>query len=195
MIKLTRVIKGKIARSVSTLQNYFNSFIRHYIPNHLISKIPFYGLRNFYYKLILGVKLGDGSSIHMGTFFVEGNLNMGQNSVINRNCHLDCRGGIILGDNVSISPECTLITASHLVNSSDFKYIEGSITINDYVWIGTRAMILPNVELGEGSVVCAGAVVSKDVPPYTVVGGVPAREISKRSKNLNYSCKYLIPFD
>ena len=69
------------------------------------------------------------------------------------------------------------------------------IVINDYVWIGTRAMILPNVELGEGVVVCAGAVVTKNVSPYTIVGGVPAREIGKRSNNLNYSCNYLIPFD
>jgi len=195
MKKLINTTIKKILRLPLTFLNYSKAFTRHYIPNHIISRIPFYGIRNFYYKLILGVKLGEGSSIHMGAFFVEGKLSMGLNSVINRNCHLDCRGSIFVGDNVSISPDCSLITASHVVNSSDFKYIEGRIIINNYVWIGTRAMILPNVELGEGAVVCAGAVVSKDVPPYTVVGGVPAREISKRSKDLNYSCNYLIPFD
>lgn len=188
-------MKKRTRRFVLTFLNYFKSFFKYYIPNHLIGNIPFYGIRNFYYKLILGVKLGEGSSIHMGAFFVESNLSVGLNSVINRNCHLDCRGGIVLGNNVSISPECSLITGSHDVNSPDFKYIEGHIIINDYVWIGTRAMILPNIELGEGAVICAGAVVTKDVRPYTIVGGVPARKIGNRSKNLNYSCHYLIPFD
>lgn len=188
-------MKKKTEKFVLTFLNYYRSFFRYYIPNHLIAKIPLYGIRNFYYKLILGIKIGEGSSIHMGAFFVESNLSIGLNSVINRNCHLDCRGGVILGNNVSISPECTLITGSHDVDSPDFKYIDGQIIINDYVWIGTRAMILPNVELGEGAVICAGAIVTKDVEPYTIVGGVPAKKIGDRSKKLNYSCNYLIPFD
>lgn len=188
-------MKKRIQWLVSTFLNYYRSFYRYYVPNHLIAKIPVYGIRNFYYRFILDVNLGKGSSIHMGAFFVESKLSVGINSVINRNCHLDCRGDIILGNNVSISPECSLITGSHNVNSPNFEYIEGHIVINDYVWIGSRAMILPNVELGEGVVVCAGAVVTKNVPPYTIVGGVPAREIGKRSNNLNYSCNYLIPFD
>lgn len=170
-------------------------FFTHYIPNHIIAHIPIYKVRHLYYKLILGVKLGKGSSIHMGAFFFQSNLTVGKNTCINRNCHIDCRGGIVIKDSVSISPECSLITASHIVDSSDFEYTINGIVINNYVWIGTRAMILPNVELGEGAVVCAGAVVTKNVAPYTIVGGVPAKKIGDRSRNLNYSCKWEMPFD
>ena len=182
-------------RFLLTFLNYYRSFYRSYLPNHLIGKIPFYGIRHFYYRKILGIKVGKGSSIHMGAFFIESNFSMGLNSVVNRNCHLDCRGGVVLGSNVSVSPECMLITGSHVVDSPDFSYTDGQIIINDYVWIGTRAMILPNVELGEGAIVCAGAVVTRDVKPYSIVGGVPAREIGKRSNNLSYKCNYFIPFD
>ncbi|WP_343707622.1 acyltransferase [Flavobacterium sp.] len=174
---------------------FIKLFFTHYIPNHIVTNVPVYSVRHLYYKLILRIKLGKGSSIHMGTSFFESNLIIGKNSCINRKCHLDCRGGIVIKDNVSISPECSLITASHVVNSPNFEYVVNGIVINDYVWVGTRAIILPNVELGEGAVICAGAVVTKNVAPYTIVGGVPAKEIGLRSRDLDYSCKWTMPFD
>lgn len=177
------------------LYRFVKLFFTHYIPNHIVAHIPIYKVRHLYYKLILRVKLGDGSSIHMGAFFFQSNLIMGKNCCINRNCHLDCRGGIVLKDNVSISPECSLITGSHDVHSPNFEYIINGIIINSYVWIGTRAVILPNVEVGEGAVICAGAVVTKNVAPYTIVGGVPAKKIGDRTRNLDYSCKWTMPFD
>lgn len=170
-------------------------FFTHYLPNNIISKIPIYTVRHLYYKIVLGIKLGKGSSIHMGAFLYESNLVIGDNCCINRKCHLDCRGNIIIGNNVSISSECILITGSHNHNSVGFDYVSGTIKINNYVWLGTRAMILPNVEIGEGAVVCAGAVVTKDVPPYTIVAGIPAKPIGKRSGDLNYSNKWFMPFD
>jgi len=180
---------------LSIIYRFVKLFFTHYIPNHIIAYIPIYTVRHLYYKLILGIKLGKGSSIHMGAFFFQGNLIVGKNSCINRNCHLDCRGGIIIKDNVSISPDCNLITGSHNIHSPNFDYIINGIVVNSYVWIGTRAIILPNVELGEGAVICAGAVVTKDVAPYTIVGGVPAKKIGERSRNLDYSCKWTMPFD
>lgn len=166
-----------------------------YVPNYIIAYVPSYTVRHLYYRYILGIKIGRGSSIHMGAFFYESNLVIGENCCINRKCHLDCRGQITFGNNVSISPECNLITGSHDLNSADFAYISGNIILNNYVWLGTRAMILPGVEIGEGAVVCAGAVVTKDVKPYQIVAGIPAKVIGERNRNLNYSNKWFLPFD
>jgi acetyltransferase-like isoleucine patch superfamily enzyme len=106
---------------------------------------------------------------------------MGNVSNINAGCIIDNRGGIITIENfVDISPQVNLWTLQHDYNDLTFKTVGGDIIIQDFVWIGNRAIILPGVILGEGCVVAAGAVVTKDVPPYTVVGGVPAKFITNR---------------
>src|SRR5690606_26980754 len=115
---------------------------------------------------------------HMNVFINKRKIIIGKNSAINRGCYLDGRGGLIIGNNVSISPGVQLITATHDVNSSDFNYLTKEITIEDYVWIGTNAIILPGVKLKKGSVVAAGTVVTKDVEEYDIVGGVPSKIIS-----------------
>ena len=143
----------------------------------------------------MGIKIGKGSSIHMNTFINRENISIGENTSINRRCYLDSRGGLKIGNNVSISPEVNLITAQHDMNSVDFKFITSKVEIKDFVWIGTRAIILPGVTLGKGCVVAAGAVVTKSFPDYSVIGGVPAKIISKRLEILNYSCKWMPPFD
>lgn len=174
---------------------YPYNFIMHYIPNHIINKIPIYFLRNLYYKNIMKIKIGKGSSIHLGVFLNRNKLSIGINSAINRNCYLDNRGHLQIGNNVSISPEVHLITASHDTQDPAFKYFEGKIIIDDFVWIGTRAIVLPNVKIGKGAVIASGAVVTKNVPEYAIVGGVPAKPIGTRTQNLDYSCKWMPPFD
>ena len=178
-----------------TLLLYPYNFIMHYIPNHIINKIPIYSFRNFYYKRMMRIKIGKGSSIHLGVFLNRNNLTIGKNSTVNRNCYLDNRGELKIGNNVSISPEVHLITASHDTQDAGFKYFKGKIIIDDYVWIGTRAIILPNVKIGKGAVVASGAVVTKNVSEYSIVGGVPAKTIGTRNKFLDYSCKWMPPFD
>ncbi|MBD0831208.1 acyltransferase [Aestuariibaculum sp. TT11] len=170
-------------------------FLIHYLPNNIINKIPFYFIRHFYYRYVVGIELGKGSSIHMNVTINKRKIKIGLNSAINRGCYLDGRGGLDIGDNVSISPGVQLITATHDVNSPDFKYITKEIKIEKHVWIGTNAIIMPGITLGEGVVVAAGAVVTKSVEPYHIVGGVPAKVISKRNKSLNYNCRWLPPFD
>ncbi|GAL89119.1 acyltransferase [Jejuia pallidilutea] len=170
-------------------------FVVNYIPNHIINKIPFYFIRHLYYKSVLGIKIGTGSSVHMNTFVNRTNIKIGTNSSINRNCYLDGRGGLFIGNNVSISPEVHLITASHDINSESFEYFEKSIKVDDFVWIGTRATILPGVNLKKGCVVASGSVVTKDVSSYDIVAGVPAKVIGKRNEKLNYNCKWFPPFD
>ena len=173
----------------------FYYFYRNYIPNHFVNKIPFYFIRHFIYRHIYTLKLGKGSSIHLNCFINRFNIEIGRNTAINRRCYIDSRGGIKIGNNVSISPEVHLITAQHDIKAPSFTYVMKPIVLEDYVFVGTRAIILPGVHLGKGCVVAAGAVVTKSFPDYSVVAGVPAKVISERNKELNYSCKWMPPFD
>ncbi|CAG7632668.1 acyltransferase [Paenibacillus allorhizosphaerae] len=162
-----------------------------YVANHVVNKIPFYTLRYFYYKKVYKIKIGNHSAVHMGQkLMTRGGIEISEHSVINRDCTLDGRGGLMIGNNVSISPEVMILTAEHEVNSSSFAGVLGKVVIQDYAWIGSRATILPGVTLGKGCVVAAGAVVTKDVPDYTIVGGIPAKTIGKRNSNLTYELEY-----
>ena len=103
----------------------------------------------------------------------------------------DSRGGLIrLGNNIDIAPEVNIWTLEHDPQDSDFSTKGGPVTIGDFVWIGNRAIILPNVIIGEGAVVASGAVVTKDVDPWTIMGGVPAKKIGNRNKNQNERSVY-----
>lgn len=177
-------------------------FIVNFIPNNIINKIPFYLIRHSWYKLFF-IKIGKGSSIHMNVI-VEGislrkkdfgKLKIGKNTSIGRYSVLDMRGGLIIGDNVSISPNVTFITGSHNMQSSDFKYESFKTIVEDYVWIGTRAIILPGVKIGKGAVIGAGSVVTKDIGEYEFVAGNPAKFIKNRSRDLEYDCNYLRWFE
>lgn len=80
------------------------------------------------------------------------------------------------------------------MNSATFKYIEGKVVIDDYAWVSTNAMIMPGVTIGEGAVVAAGAVVTRNVEPYAIVGGVPAKKIGERNKDLDYTPNFKSSF-
>lgn len=105
---------------------------------------------------------------------------MGHRSIIGYNAFLDARRSITIGENVNISGDVAIFTAEHDINSPSFGDKGGQVVINDWAYIGTRAMILPGVTIGEGAVVASGAVVTKDVKPWTMVGGVPAKYIKDR---------------
>jgi len=118
-------------------------------------------------------------------------VNIGDHNVINYGCTFDGRRyQITIGNNVSIGPEATVLTLGHDPQSLEFADKGGDVIIGDRVWIGYRALILPGVEIGEGVVVAAGAVVTKSVPPYTIVGGNPAKKIGDRNRNLTYNLNY-----
>ena len=122
-------------------------------------------------------------------------ISIDEGTVIGHGVTLDGRNGITIGKNVNFSSEVMVWTMQHDYNDPSFSASGGAVVIEDYAWISVRVIILPGVTIGEGAVVAAGAVVTKDVEPYTVVGGVPARKISTRNKNLNYRpAKYSLPF-
>ena len=103
-------------------------------------------------------------------------MTIGENVFINHGLTCMSNGGIMLEDGVMIGPEAALITANHDFN--DIRILQfKTITIKKNAWIGARAVILPGVTVGEGAVVASGAVVTKDVPARTIVGGVPAKVI------------------
>ncbi len=81
-------------------------------------------------------------------------------------------------------------TMEHDPQDPLYRVKGGPVIIEDYVWISCRVVILPGVTIGEGAVVAAGAVVTKDVAPYTIVGGVPAKEIGTRTKDLRYRLQF-----
>jgi maltose O-acetyltransferase len=169
----------------------FLSELRLYVCNHIIARVPFHFVRLAFYRHIMGFQLADGVAIHLGARFdCAKGLKIGQNSVVNENCRLDPRGSITIGSNVSISAETIILTADHDSSLPDFKGRVRPVVIEDHVFIGTRAMILAGVTLGRGTIVAAGAVVSRNVPTMSVVGGIPAREISKRIADLNYTTVY-----
>src|SRR5205085_1627321 len=101
----------------------------------------------------------------------KGGLKIGRNCVINQKCRLDPRGGITIGDNVSISAEVCVLTGDHDPSAPDFASRNSPVFIHDYVFVGTRAMILRGVTVGRGAVIAAGAVVTKDVGELSIVAG------------------------
>lgn len=162
-----------------------------YISNHIINDIPFHFIRLAFYRYCLKFEIGSDSVIFMGAWFdAPKNLKVGRNSVLNQKCRLDNRGGITIGENVSISAEVCILTAEHDLQSCDFAGRTRPVHIQDYVFIGTRAMILPGVKLEKGCAVAAGAIVTKSVSPFTIVAGVPAKPIGKRQPDLQYRLSY-----
>lgn len=162
-----------------------------YLTNHWINRIPSHFLRHAWYARVMAFEIQPGTSLLMGTTFdTRGQLWIGPNSVVNEKCRLDNRAGLTIGSNVSISSEVMILTATHDVQSPTFAGIDLPVVIDDYVWIGARAIILPGVHLGRGSVVAAGSVVTADVPENAVVGGIPARPIGSREVELTYQLDY-----
>ena len=186
---------GKLKHTVRTIK----WALYYYLANHVIASIPCEKIRRAYYKKVLGIRIGRHTHVSMN-HFVTGNVKscniaIGDNCVINRRCYLDGRVGISIGNNVNVSFGTTILTLSHDAHSEDFRCVMGEVVINDHAWIGANATILPGVTIGEGAVIAAGAVVTRSVPPYTVVGGVPARPLGTRTRELSYRTDWSPLFD
>lgn len=155
--------------------------------------IPFHSIRKFFYRLS-GMKIGKGSTIHMmARIYDPRHITIGQDSLLGEKITLDGRrqvknstSGIDIGNHVDIASEVMIWTSDHDLSHPQMHTREEKVVIKDYVFIGPRAIILPGVTIGKGAVVAAGAVVTKDVPAQTIVGGTPAKEIGQRKAELNY---------
>jgi acetyltransferase-like isoleucine patch superfamily enzyme len=142
-------------------------------------------IRHILYKLLLK-NLGSDTYIDYNTYFrYSRRIVIGNNTVINRGCkffgsYFNKSVTIEIGNNVAIAPFCCFYSAGH-----DYEYIylpdtAASIIIKDNVWIGGKSIILPGVTIGEGSVIGAGSVVTKDILPWSIAVGNPAKVIKSR---------------
>lgn len=142
-------------------------------------------LRSAIFKLVLK-SFGKGSTIDYKTYIRYPSLvSIGERTTINRGCsflpsihYRDIE--IIIGNHVAVAPDVCFIAVGHEYRKLNLPVTAASVRVGDYVWIGARSVILPGVTIGEGAVVAAGSVVTKDVPAYSVVGGCPAKVIKKR---------------
>lgn len=152
-----------------------------------VGHIPSHCIRKFFYQLA-GIKIGKGSTIHMwANFFEPKNIQIGEDTIVGNNAFLDGRAPLIIGNHVAVAAEVLIYNSEHNIHSPYFEAHTAPVEIGDYVFIGPRAIILPGVKIGKGAVVAAGAVVTKNVASYTIVGGVPAKKIGQRKiKKLNY---------
>lgn len=143
------------------------------------NNIPSRHFRMYVYRA-LGAKIGQSIIFRKTELLEPQKLMIGDHVSIRWHCLIDARGGLTIGDNVNISSYVRIITAGHDVKSSSFEGTAGRVRIDKNVWLATGCTVLEGVHIGEG------AVVTKDVPPFTVMGGIPARKISERVSFLSY---------
>lgn len=159
-----------------TLQLFTNTVLCHIPSRHFRLNI---------YRL-MGAKIGKSIIFRRTEILDPQNLEIRNHCSIGWHYLIDARGGVKISDNVNISSYVKIITAGHDVKSSSFQVIEAPVQIERNVWLATGCTILEGVHIGEGTVVAAGALVTKDIEPYAVVGGIPAKKITERTKELNY---------
>lgn len=160
----------------------------------LCGYVPSHHLRRFLYRRILRMKIRRTTIIYGGAEIRSPrSIAVGEHSIIGHHAILDGRNGLIIGDNVSLGTGVWIWTAEHDPQSPDFATVGGAVTIGNYACINSRAIILPGIHVGKGAVVAAGAVVTKDVSPYAIVGGVPAKVIGERTQDLRYELTWYQP--
>lgn len=146
----------------------------------IVGWIPSHTIRNSIFRLG-GVKIGRGSTIHVGCrFYQPNNVQIGEDTSVGDRCFLDGRAKLTIGSHASIASQVMIFNSKHDINDEWFSPVDGPVHIGSYVFVGPRAIILPDVTIGDGAIVAAGAVVTKDVPAGAIVGGVPAVPIGER---------------
>jgi acetyltransferase-like isoleucine patch superfamily enzyme len=169
-------IMKKGARRASTVGKEFTVFIL-----HVIGHFPSHHVRRLFYRMA-GMKIGNGSTLHTGArFYNPSNISVGKDTIIGEGAVLDGRAELTIGDHVDMASEVMIYNCQHDVQREDFGAQGGPVTIEDYVFLGPRVIVLPGIIIGKGAVVAAGAVVTKNVEPFTIVGGVPAKVIGERN--------------
>lgn len=166
------------------LRKYMYMMLLNWVPCRNRSGGALNALKAAFLKGVFG-RVGKNINVRPGIKFAVGkNISLGDNSGIGDKCFLQDVGSINIGSDVLIGPEVMIFTANHEMRRDSLIRNQGmeikGVIIEDDVWIGARAIILPGVKLMKGAVIAAGAVVSGDVEPYTVAGGVPAKKIGER---------------
>lgn len=189
------IFRDRMGRSLTLAQacsKILNRLCNYFLDLELmvlrwVGHIPFHTCRKFFYKLA-GMKIGKGSTIHMwANFFQPKNIKIGKGTIVGDHVFLDGRTKLVIGNHVDIASHVLIYNSEHDIEAKDFSAREELVEIGDYVFVGPRAIILPGVKIGKGAIIAAGAVVSRDVSDFAIVGGVPAKTIGERK---NRSLKY-----
>ena len=153
--------------------------------------IPSIHLRRLLYKG-LGAHIAQNVVFHFRTEIRSPwTLSVGRGTIVGDNALLDARSGLTIGCNVNLSSNVSIYTLQHDHRDPQFRCPDPakrkmSVEIDDRAWLGSNVIVLPGVHIGEGAVCCAGCVVTKDVPPYAVVAGIPAKQVGERPQVLEY---------
>ncbi|WP_080961173.1 MULTISPECIES: acyltransferase [unclassified Rhodococcus (in: high G+C Gram-positive bacteria)] len=181
MISLIK--KSRVAKPLLLARVGFSLLLAKYI-----GRIPSKKVRQFGAAKILRVEISPSAHLYQWREIRNPRMIViDRGSIIGTDSILDGRLGIHIGEDVNISSEVALWTLQHDPQSPIFATKGGPIYVGNRAWISFRATILPGVTVGEGAVIAAGSVVTKDVPPYSIVGGIPAKVIGKRNRDLTYS--------
>jgi maltose O-acetyltransferase len=186
---MSSVFKDKDGRSLTWSQamgkinKRFESYFLEFglMLLNLTTFIPLHSVRNLIWRLA-GVTIGRHSTLHTGVrVFDPRNITIGDGTIIGYACFIDGRDKVTIGDNTDIASEVMIYNQEHDLSAEDFAANSSTVAIGNYVFIGPRAIILPGVTIGDASVVAAGAVVTKNVPKFAIVGGIPAKIIGERA--------------
>lgn len=159
----------------------------HFVALRWVGRFPSQIFRRWVYRRY-GAVLGAGTVIYGGCELRHPRgIRIGAGTSIGHDCVLDGRLGLEIGDAVNLSSQAMIWTMQHSWKDPDFAAEGGRVVIGRHAWLSTRSIVLPGVTVGEGAVVAAGAVVTRDVAPYQVVGGIPAKVIAERPRDLRYT--------
>ena len=198
-----RIIKVIAEECQDWLQTVFNAFpgrigiyLRYLIYRncfascgHDVNILPGCYIRGFK-SITLGNHIGLGRDTEMyASNLTTDQINIGSHVYFNSHVMINADlGGLIrIGDHVSIGPNVVMRASNHIFEDRNIPiqkqgHRPGKIMIEDDVWIGANVTVLSDVTIGKGAVIAAGAVVTKDVPSYSIVGGIPAKEIAQRGQ-------------
>jgi maltose O-acetyltransferase len=166
------------------IRQFWDDLRLYFLTN--LGYVPSRRIRHFFYRRV-GMKIGTDSFVAWrARFFCPEGVAIGDYTSVGNDAFLDGRRNLSIGSCVNIASQALIFTEEHDINDPMFACSGGPVVIEDYVFMGSRVTVLPGVRIGRGAVVAAGAVVTRDVAPYTLVGGVPAKRIGERSKDLRY---------
>ena len=172
-MKIIKFKKTKFTLFFRLINKFYSYFSN--LRNYIVTNVMF-----------LKIDIGNGNKLDANIIINEPqNIKIGHNNFIGRNVHLIGHGYISIGNNCAIAADCKFISRNHLFSDRNITiYAQGyelkPINIGDDVWFGYNVIVLPGVTLGSGCVVAAGSIVTKSFPDYSIISGVPAKQIGKR---------------
>lgn len=176
---------------IKVIYQWINSYVYGWVRYNiiLIGHLPSYRIRKLFYRYIFAMRITRKTVIFGGCEFRSPwNISIGK-STIGSNCILDGRGGINIEDNVVLGSGVHIWTEEHSPNDPYFRVLKENLQpvyINNRAWVCSDTTILPGICIGEGAVLASRACATCDCEPFGVYGGIPARKIAERNKELKY---------